>query len=164
MAQLKGGVMARLFLVFLICAAIPSAAAAGSWSVSETNEEGGTVYVEVTLDVDLGGCAPGIGCAGSEFARLQVTPCPLNQTCSGDTYDRVMTSNVFTQTIVLELSAATMYTFNGSWSIQRKTFDIYTNDCTLTFCQAGGQLDPVTFPDPIAAEATTWGRIKSLYR
>ncbi|MEE9269927.1 MAG: hypothetical protein V3V49_06665 [Candidatus Krumholzibacteria bacterium] len=154
--------MTRFLITWLSLLTFACAAQAGRWNAVQSKDDADTVWVTVTLDVALG-CSPTLGCGGTEFATLRVTPCPLHKACVGGEYQQTLTSDIFKESIELGLAKGTAYTFMGSWGITRMTIDPYLFDCSALLCEQNETLTPSTFPDAVPVEPVTWGRIKAVF-
>jgi len=99
-------------------------------------------------------------CSFGEFYNLYVTPCPLNETCAGDTYGEIL----MCRTAYMELSflAGASYILWGNYTYMGYFTDFH-EPCNQN-CRITGNIGQSVFPDDyVATSKSTWGSIKSLY-
>lgn len=99
-------------------------------------------------------------CSFSEFYFLNVIPCPLNKTCSGDTYgELLMCSTAYT---TLSFLTGISYIIWGDYQYMGYSTDFH-EPCNQS-CRITGNIGQSVFPDDyVATSKSTWGSIKSLY-
>lgn len=113
------------------------------WDIYVVDEDADFYWVEVSLHEN--GCEVNwTGCTPEEELRLTVTPCPVEESCEGDTYISDIYQGIFPHVFSLKLSKGIQYTLSGSYSIEYFTSVMgghcnqnadayYDNDLTTLF-------------------------------
>jgi len=129
------------------------------WVVTRVETHADTITVRVSPpSVPI--CGQREECGFAEFHSLYVTPCPLNKTCSGDTYSELlMCSTAYT---TLPFLAGISYMIWGDYQYMGYFTDFH-EPCNQS-CRITGNIEQSVFPDDyVATSKSTWGSIKSLY-
>jgi len=129
------------------------------WVVTRVGTHADTIAVRVSPpSVPI--CGQPKECSYGEFYDLYITPCPLNETCSGDTYgELLMCRTAYTE---LSFLAGTSYIIWGNYTYMGYFTDFH-EPCNQS-CRITGNIGQSVFPDDyVATSKSTWGSIKSLY-
>lgn len=169
----------RKQFVFALALSAPFASPAAAqtypeqWTVTPIGPgPAGTVVVIASMDFASGpclGCDPPNPCGitGGPAALLDVTPCPLGETCSGGTYYKGF-SNPGTLTDTLTLECGVTYTFTGGAMYDLGNLvmvgypptQVCMSECSCVYGFVSTQFVFGATP----ARGMRWGRLKVIYR
>jgi hypothetical protein len=134
-----------------------------SWDVAVVDSVADTLSVELTLPCPSCG---DISCYMHNEFKLWVSPCPLYESCTEDTYylDRITGPNADIR-ISLKFLVGVSYSIGGDYQYcgaHGTTREGYP--CAI-FCCIHPEIAIRSYPDDfVATTATTWGGIKALYK